>query len=370
MIKNYSAYVLRSLLSNILFIFVSITLLIWITQILKFTSFAEQYSINMFKVLKLSGLITPYLMVTIIPFAVFLGVLTAILKLSNQNELVALYSLGIHRNKITRLIIVVVSSFAIITFLFFSFVVPKSYYLLKKSQIKMIAENSIAILKKDSFLYNNSQNIFMYARNIVSENEARGFMVNNISQINNKDTIIISYQASILASPSQLIANLTGGNEFAISKEEKSSNKVIDVVSFDDSLIDMRFSVLDKNNEKTWKFRPSQMYMDQLLARWEKIHRIEFHYRIIWSLQIISFGIAAAYFCLQITNNRSSVIKQTLKSFLLFIYFVVSSMILNNGLAATNYWWISYLNLIIPFGVLWLGAKVIMIRKNRKVRFS
>ena len=95
-------YVFRTILSAFVLILLSLTAVIWITQILRRIDIITNQGQTTLAFLGITGRLVPILMLVIAPIAIMIAVCYALLKLNGDSELVVMNAAGIPPRRVYR----------------------------------------------------------------------------------------------------------------------------------------------------------------------------------------------------------------------------------------------------------------------------
>src|SRR5579871_2391505 len=93
-------YIFRTIFGGFLLILVSLTLVIWITQILRQVDLITNQGQTILVFLRITSLLVPVLMVVIAPIALVLAICYALTKLNGDSEMVVMNAAGIAPRRI------------------------------------------------------------------------------------------------------------------------------------------------------------------------------------------------------------------------------------------------------------------------------
>src|SRR6516165_4092184 len=88
-------YILRTIFGGFLLILINLTMVIWITQILRQVDLITNQGQTILVFLRITGLLVPILMLVIAPIAIVIAVSYALTKLNGDSELVVMNAAGI-----------------------------------------------------------------------------------------------------------------------------------------------------------------------------------------------------------------------------------------------------------------------------------
>jgi lipopolysaccharide export system permease protein len=144
---KYKYYIIKSIIPAFLVIVLSITTLVWITQILKLLYLIDK-GVKIGHFFNLIILVVPYLLFTLLPFATIISIIYVYSYLSEGRQLIILQNLGLRNIQLANPALLFAFFITLFSYYISSILLPESY---KK-------------LKEDLYFMRNN-----YATNIVSE---------------------------------------------------------------------------------------------------------------------------------------------------------------------------------------------------------
>jgi len=301
----------------VFFIFVSIA---WLLQLSRLFNVMSHLQINSLEIIYLSLLMIPNVINVILPFLMIFGLVLTFIKLSKDNEIIAMYSIGLSINEIKKPIIIIISITIIIS-LYLSFIFsPFTYDLYKKKEFDL--RNSIKFENIDfsNFIkFNNNLTIDFKNEN----GEFKNILI-NITDIN--ETLIYGNKGEINQTNNKISFKLIDGFKTEI-KENSIEN-----LKFDTYL-----ASFDIDEKKIYiKSDPNALDLFELLN--DNNNKIIIYQRLIDSLIIISLCI---FFYINIIKKNN----YTLMNQLLFISVSIACLLIDN--LFENYIYILLLNIFI-----------------------
>src|SRR5262249_31366878 len=95
-------YIFRTIFAGFLLILINLTLVIWITQILRQVDLITNQGQTILVFLRITGLLVPILMLVIAPIAIVIAVSYALTKLNGDSELVVMNAAGVAPRRVYR----------------------------------------------------------------------------------------------------------------------------------------------------------------------------------------------------------------------------------------------------------------------------
>src|SRR5258706_15687642 len=95
-------YLFRTIFAGFLLVLINLTMVIWITQILKQIDLITNQGQTILVFLRITGLLVPILMLVIAPIAIMIAVCYALIKLNGDSELVVMNAAGMAPRRVDR----------------------------------------------------------------------------------------------------------------------------------------------------------------------------------------------------------------------------------------------------------------------------
>lgn len=163
-------YVITEMLAPFSINLLVFTFLFLMTEMIEITDWIVNYNLNLWAVLKIIVFTLPWFLMFIIPMSVMMGILLTFLRMSNDNEIIALKSCGL---SVYRLLPPVLA-FALFGCLLTAFItlygVPQSKTALEKMAIQLAASHADIGLKERTF-NDTFDNVMLYVSRIDTQNK-------------------------------------------------------------------------------------------------------------------------------------------------------------------------------------------------------
>ena len=203
------------------------TFIFLMTRILEITNYIVNYGIGFGKVLLLLAFYMPYFMSFVIPMSVMMAVLLTFLRLSSDNEILALKSSGVSLYHLLPPVAVFCVAGCLITGFITIFGVPWGYVSARKMVYNMASDNLNIGLKERAF--NNSfEGITLYVAHMdLKNNQLEDVFIEDQRQAGMTVTYIAP-RGMIQSAPGRLAAylQLYDGTINYVNLEEKTTNDV------------------------------------------------------------------------------------------------------------------------------------------------
>ena len=118
-------YIFRTNFSSFLVVLVSLTAVIWVTQILRQIDLITSQGQTVLVFLSITSLIIPGLMLVLAPIALLIAVLNSLVRLNNDSELVVMSAAGISPARLFRPFLLVATVVSVFVLLLGAYVSPR-----------------------------------------------------------------------------------------------------------------------------------------------------------------------------------------------------------------------------------------------------
>lgn len=280
-------YFLREFLPSIFFGLLFYTSFFVITSFIEITELSLKNGIPFFKASFIIFLSFPYILTTTIPMATFFGILLGISKLQSQNEIFALFSLGLSKRIIYKEVFKIALFFLCIHLILSIYILPEANRTLVLYRIELLQSGLSKNIEPKTFLKAFPGKI-IYIKNIKeNKNKWEEIFITDFSQVDGEQYVY--------AKEGELYLNKEGNqiwlklyNTLTISlKDEKSFQK--NTSSQQDILLypPLRQSTSYKTGVREKNLRELKGLFNDLNPSLKNKARVEFHKRFV--LPALSF---------------------------------------------------------------------------------
>jgi lipopolysaccharide export system permease protein len=166
----------------------AITGIAWLSQSLKFIDFIVNKGLSFTKFLYLSSLIVPSLLFVVIPVALFISIIFAFNKLSNESELVIYKAAGIDNLGLLKPAIAFSLMVTLVSYLISLYLLPNSYRQFKDMQ-NFIRNNYASILIQEGVFSNPTKDLTIFIKERDKTGVFKGLILHNSKDPNREVTM-------------------------------------------------------------------------------------------------------------------------------------------------------------------------------------
>jgi lipopolysaccharide export system permease protein len=302
-VKKIDRYIFRQLITTTLFVAITLTGVVWLTQSLRFVEMIVNRGLSASLFLYFTMLLLPGFLGIILPVALFVAVIFIYNRLLVDSELVVLRAGGYSQYALARpamaLALVVVLACYAIAF-YFS---PASYREFKDLQFTLRSAYPTVLLQEGVFSQ-VMKGVTIYVQSRDSDGELSGIIVHD-ARVRNQPVTMMAERGSIVAgNAGARVVLVTGSRQQVDEKDGSLSLLYFDRYSFD-------LSTVNKSVRDRWR-EPRERYMHELffsedgMGKIYNFHklRMEGHHRLSMPLLPLSFTLVGLAFLLAGDFNR------------------------------------------------------------------
>ena len=362
-------YISSQLLLATVFVTLTITCAVWLTQSLRFIELIVNRGLTVGSYLYLTVLLLPSFLAMLLPIGLFAAVLFTYNRLTTDSELIVLRAAGLGPSQLAKpgliLSLVVVMLGYVLTLL----AMPLSYRQFKDLETGFRQDFSAVLLREGAF-NTVSDGITVYIRERDGNGELRGIIVHD--NRSKERTVTIMAERGILAQaeegPRVIMVN---GNRQLV---ERDTGK-LSLLYFERYSVDIgRPGATADTEEARWR-EPRERFVGDLLfpgnSSMDRQHyhrlRAEGHNRLTSPLYALAFAMVALAALLSGDHNRRGQSRRILRAIVVTVA-LQSGSVVASGLASRHAALIPliYANVLVPIGIsLWW-----MLRHPRRRRSS
>lgn len=285
-------YILRTIFAGFLLILINLTVVIWITQILREIDLITNQGQTILVFLRITGLLVPILMLVIAPIAIVIAVSYALTKLNGDSELAVMNAAGISPRRAFRPVLLSCIVVAI-------FVAYISAYLAPRLQRQMALEfakvrtDVVSTIVRPGDFKTVDRGLVFHIREKHADNQFQGVFIDDTRNPEEHITIVAEYGQIVEKGDSAFLIMRDGNIERRRTKERDPAIVVFDQYAFDLTRLAPAPQVTVGLREKyIWELAfpdPNDPVMKMSPSQW----RVELHERIFAPLYPLAFGIIA-----------------------------------------------------------------------------
>jgi lipopolysaccharide export system permease protein len=254
--SRITAYILRQVLVTTLFVLVTLTLAIWLTQSLRFIELIVNRGLGLGAFFYLTILLLPNFLSLVTPIALFISTLFVYNRLTVDSELVVMRAVGFGPGQLARPAILLGALATLFGYTLSLYLVPLSFGQFKELQSDVRSDYSGLLLQEGAFT-NIGTNLTVYVRARESNGDLRGILVHDSRDPSNPVTLLAE-RGTLATSDEGPRVILINGNRQQV---DRAAGK-LSLLYFD------RYSVEIGQTSTTREFRwrePGERFVDELL---------------------------------------------------------------------------------------------------------
>jgi lipopolysaccharide export system permease protein len=285
-------YIFRTIFGGFLLILINLTLVIWITQILRQVDLITNQGQTILVFFRITGLLVPILMLVIAPIAIVIAVAYALTKLNGDSELVVINAAGISPRRTFRPVFLSCLLVAIFVAFLSAFLAPWLQRQMAQEITRVRTDFVSNVLRPGAFAAVEHGLIF-HIREKKGENQFQGVFIDDTRNPEEHITIIAEYGRIVQHAGSSFLVMRDGNIERRRSKERDPAIVVFDQYAFDLTRLAPAPPVVVGLREKyIWELAfPAAD--DPVMKMSPPQFRVEFHERVYAPLYPIAFGVIA-----------------------------------------------------------------------------
>lgn len=203
-------YVLRQLILALVLVTTGLVALIWLTQSLRFIQTIISHGLSPFVFIKLTALLVPGFLATILPITCFLVVLFTYVRLSGDREMTIMSGLGLSNIRLARPGLALAGGAVVLGYVLTLAVVPWTLSVFRTYQYE-IRNQIAAFLLEPGVFTPISSNIMVYVQER-SPNGALKDIIIEDSRVPNASVTILAHTGELISSPKGPIVVLKDGS--------------------------------------------------------------------------------------------------------------------------------------------------------------
>lgn len=248
-------YILRQIGGPLVFITLTLTSIIWLTQALRLLDRFVGAGLGFGDYMWLTGLLLPSLLAIVVPIAAFCATLYAYHRLTSDSELVVLWSAGCSRLALARPALTLAAGITALVYLLVLFLVPLSASTFRTAQYEFRTALTSLVIHEGEF-NTPVAGLTVYVRERSASGELRGILVHD-----NRDTArpvtMMAERGALVRTPQGPRFIMVNGNRQQINQDRQLS-----LLYFDSYTLDL--DAFAKSEGAGWR-QPGERYLHELL---------------------------------------------------------------------------------------------------------
>jgi lipopolysaccharide export system permease protein len=285
-------YIFRTIFGGFLLILINLTLVIWITQILRQVDLITNQGQTILVFLRITGLLVPILMLVIAPIAIVIAVSYALTKLNGDSELVVMNAAGISPRRAFRPVFLSCILVAVFVAYISAFLAPWLQRQMAQ-EITRVRTDVVSNIVRPGAFTSVDRGLIFHIREKRGENQFQGVFIDDTRTPDERITIVAEYGQIVQRGDSAFLIMRDGNIERRRAKERDPAIVVFDQYAFDlTRLTPAPQANVGLREKYLWELAfPAAD--DPVLKMSPSQFRVEFHERIYAPLYPLAFGIIA-----------------------------------------------------------------------------
>jgi lipopolysaccharide export system permease protein len=285
-------YIFRTVFAGFLLILINLTLVIWITQILRDFDLVTDQGQTVLVFLRITSLLMPILMLVIAPIAIVIAVSYALTKLNSDSELVVINAAGISPRRAFRPVLLSCILVAVFVGYLSAYLAPWLQRQMALEFAKVRTDVVSNIVRPGAFTTVDRGLIF-HIREKRGDNRFQGVFIDDARNPEEHNTIIAEYGQIVQKRDSAFMVMRDGNIQRRRPNEHDPTIVVFDQYAFDLTRLTPAPQVSVGLREKyIWELAfPAPD--DRVMKMSPSQFRVEFHERIYAPLYPLAFGFIA-----------------------------------------------------------------------------
>jgi len=328
-VKRIDRYIFRQLFTATLFVAVTLTGVVWLTQSLRFVEMIINRGLSAPLFVYFTMLLLPTFLGVILPIALFIAVLFIYNRLTTDSELVVLRAGGCSHLFLARPAILLAGLITLVCYAFTLYGIPASYREFKDMQY-MLRDSYPTVLLQEGVFSNVMKGVTVYVRSRSDDGELAGIIVHDARDPERPVTMMAERGAIVSGDAGPRVVLVTGNRQEVDEQDGRLSLLYFDRYSFD-------LSSVDPGMENRWR-EPRERFLHELffspdqeksVGYFHKL-RMEGHHRLSSPLLSLSFTLIALALLLGGDFNRRGQLWRVMSAIGIVIVMEVSHLGVKN----------------------------------------
>jgi len=304
MMRGLTRYILKQLIIGMLIITIGLSILLWLSQSLRFVDLIVNKGVSISVFLKLTSLLLPGFLMVILPIAIFAVTLFVYNKMISDRELIVMRAAGMSQWQISSPAIILASIICILSYALTLWIAPSSVRSFREFQWEIRQDVSHLVLKEGEFT-DISEGIVVFVAKRSEDNVLSGILITD-TRNPNKDVTVMAERGALITGGSVPRLHLINGNRQVYTPK----NHNFSILHFDSYTAEFGKAQRAKETrfrdarERGLKELLADYPPEQLHARDVRRFRVEACQRLLIPLQVLGMTVLALYGLLGSAFNR------------------------------------------------------------------
>lgn len=292
MLASIDRYIFRTVFAGFLLILVNLTLVIWITQILRQIDLITNQGQTILVFLRITSLLVPILMLVIAPIALVIAVSYALTKLNSDSELVVMNAAGISPRRAFRPVFLA----CLLVAIFVGFLSACGAPWLQRqmtAEIARVRTDVVSNIVRPGAFTSVDRGLIFHIREKRADNQFQGVFIDDTRTPDERVTIVAEYGQIVQRDDNAFLVMRDGNVERRRAKERDPAIVVFDQYAFDLTRLTPAPQVNVGLREKYLWELAFPAADDPALRLSPAQFRVAFHERLYEPLYPLAFGFIA-----------------------------------------------------------------------------
>jgi len=304
--KIYLRYLVWQLILPALIATLAFSGAVWLSQSLRFVDLIVNKGLPLITFLYLTALLFPSLLMVIMPFALFCGVLFSYQRLTVESELVVMQAVGLSNRQLAMPGLILGLFVTSLGYANSLYVMPAAFRDFKDLQHQVSRDFSHLLLQPGVF-NTPIRDLTVYVREATSDGELAGIIVHD-ERVKQLPVTMMAEQGVLVQSESGPLFILENGNRQEMNLEDPKARE-LSVLHFDSYTLDLAATAKPPEDRHR---KPKELFIHELFDTQapglseEQHHErlVEGHKRLVWPLNAFVFALVGITILLSRKHDR------------------------------------------------------------------
>lgn len=364
-------YIFRQLFTTTVFIAVTLTGVVWLTQSLRFVEMIINRGLSVPLFAYFTMLLLPTFLSVILPVALFIAVVFVYNRLLVDGELVVLRAGGCSQFAVSRPAIILALLVTLVCYALTIYLIPASHRTFKDMQYTLRDAHPTVLLQEGVFS-NVMPGITVYVRSRSSDGGLTGIIVHDARSRERPITMMAERGTIVSTETGPRIVLVTGSRQEVDEKDGRLSLLYFDRYSFD-------LNTVSEGVPNRWR-EPRERFLNELFFSEDQAKtigyyyklRMEGHHRLSMPLLPLCFTLVSLALMLMGDFNRRGQLGRILSAVAIVVIVEVGQLGFKNlGEKAPNFAFLMYLIPLIPaIAAVWLLESPQLFKRRLSARLA
>ncbi|MEJ0010495.1 MAG: LPS export ABC transporter permease LptF [Alphaproteobacteria bacterium] len=356
--RQYERYLFLHLLWPTVLVTLSLTGIIWLTEVLRFIDFMLNRGLSIGDFLYLTGLMLPSLLLIIIPIALAIAVIYTYNKLTGESELIVLNAVGVSKLGLSKPMVLMAVACMLVCYALSAYLMPIANG--KFRDIHSFFRDKYASMLLEENVFNNPiDGVTVFIRSRDANDILHGILLHD-SRNKAQEITLLAQNGRLIQGPS--------GPRFVLQDGQRQQVKdgKVSWLAFHDYTLDLSFYARDVQRPR----EPDERSIPELFTaagatpHEQAAMRAEGHQRLTWPLFTLALPLLSLAILFSGEFNRRGQWKRVIEASVTMILIVMLFFMLRN-MVVKHPWLVPSLYILVG---LTLGAGLYMLATGRALQ--